>query len=86
MGKYWFHFRKVKKNILLFFTFKVILYLKNMFRAKKNFRLSRGVAAAAAVGDRICHVDFSVNLRDRELKFWTQLWFGLKLFMPFLEF
>jgi hypothetical protein len=52
------------------------------------FRLSRGVAAAAAAAavDRICRVDFSVVLRDRELKFWVQLWFELKLCMPFLEF
>jgi hypothetical protein len=34
----------------------------------------------------ICRVDFSVALRDRELKFWTHLWFGLKLCMSFLEF
>jgi hypothetical protein len=57
-----------------------------MLRAKKKFRLPRGVAAAAAAVDRICCVDFSVVLRDRELKFWTQLWFGLKLCMPFFEF
>jgi hypothetical protein len=49
MGKYWFHLRKIKKKILLFFTFYDLLYLKNMFRAKKKFRLSRGVAAAAAL-------------------------------------
>jgi hypothetical protein len=33
---------------------------------QKKIRLSRGVAAAV---DRICRVDFSVALRDRELKF-----------------
>jgi hypothetical protein len=49
-----------------------------MFRAKQKFRLSRGVAAAAV--DRICRVDFSVTLRDRELKCWTQLWFGHAIF------
>jgi hypothetical protein len=38
-----------------------------MFKAKKKFRLSRGVAAAAI--NRIFHVDFSVALRDRRLKF-----------------
>jgi hypothetical protein len=38
-----------------------------MLRAKKFFRLSRGVAAAAVA--RICRVDFSVVLRDRELPF-----------------
>jgi hypothetical protein len=53
-----------------------------MLRAKKKIRLSRGVDAAAAV-DRICRVDFSVTLRDRVLKFWARLWFGLKLCMPF---
>jgi hypothetical protein len=84
-GKVLVSLPKNKKNKnLLFFTFYDILYLKNMFRAKKNFRLSRGIAAAAI--DRICRVDFSVVSRDRELKFWIQLWFGLKLCMPFFEF
>jgi hypothetical protein len=44
---------KLKKNAF----FHDILYLKNMFRAKKKFRLPRGIAATA------------VALRDRELKF-----------------
>jgi hypothetical protein len=35
---------KKKKNLLQIFTFKDFLNLKNEFRAKKNFRLSRGVA------------------------------------------
>jgi hypothetical protein len=37
-------FTSGQKQNLLFFTFKdLYLYLKNMFRAKKNFRLSRGI-------------------------------------------
>jgi hypothetical protein len=36
-----------KKKILQIFTFQDFLYLKNEFRAKKKFRLSRGVAVVA---------------------------------------
>jgi hypothetical protein len=47
-GKYWFHLQK-KNYILQIFTSQDFLYLKNEFRAKKNFRLSRGVARIAGV-------------------------------------
>jgi hypothetical protein len=33
----WFHFRKIKTQLLLIFTFYTIFYLKNMIRAKKIF-------------------------------------------------
>jgi hypothetical protein len=83
MGKYWFHFRKIEKKIAFFHVLGHFIPKKHV-KSKNKFRLSRGVAAAAV--DRICRVDFSVILRDRELKFWAQLWFGLKLCMAFLEF
>jgi hypothetical protein len=83
-GKVLVSLPKNQKKKIAFFHVLGLIIPNNMFRAKKKIRLSRGVAAAAV--DRICRVDFSVTLRDRELKFLTQLWFGLKLCMPFLEF
>jgi hypothetical protein len=74
-----------KECFAFFHVLGHIIPKKTCLERKKKFRLSRGVAVAAAV-DRICRVDFSVTLRDRELKVCTQLWFGLNLCMPFLEF
>jgi hypothetical protein len=66
MGKYWFHLRKLKKKIEIL-TFYAILYLNNMFGAKKNFRLSR--AAVAPPLTEICATPTASPLKARELKF-----------------
>jgi hypothetical protein len=60
-GKNWFHFQFF---LLLIFAFYDFLYIKYKFRAKKKFRLSRGVAVVAVrTLVEICIDDISVVLR-----------------------
>ena len=56
--------RENQKFFLLIFTFYDFLYLKNMIWAKKNFRLSRGVAVR-----EICIDDISAVLSATAYKF-----------------
>jgi hypothetical protein len=68
-GKYWFHLQK-KILLLLIFTFYDFLYLKYEFRAKKKFRLSRGVVEVAVRSlVEICIIDISADLRAKNLRF-----------------
>jgi hypothetical protein len=59
--------------LLQIFTFYDFLYLKNKFRTKKHFRLSRGVAVIAGVAVRalveIYIDDISAALRATDLRF-----------------
>jgi hypothetical protein len=73
-----------QKKTFCFFHVLGFIIPQNMFRAKKTSVCHAALPPPPLT--KICHVDFSVALRDRELKFWIQLWFRLKFCMPFLEF
>jgi hypothetical protein len=73
--------------LLQIFTFEDFLYLKNKFRAKNFFRLSRGVAVRALV--EICVDDISAVLRATDLRFRLPFvsWAGLMhLILRILKF
>jgi hypothetical protein len=80
-GKYWFH---------LDFILLLIFLHKTGFRAKKNFRLSRGVAGVAIRSlVEICIDDISALLRATDLRFrltfvsWVEL---IHLILRILKF